>query len=128
MQWYELNPERFAVEKLLLAQHHKGARIIIEKGKIRVEKPYHTRKACYNIRANFSKEHPYSPMIVHVTEPRIKGSPPHYFVGGRLCLHASNNVGPETTAKVYLDWAQQWIDYYEVWCETGIWPETNQKC
>lgn len=126
MKWHELNPSRLAIEKRLLAQYHSGAKIIIKGGKMRVIKQIVTSRNTYLIEAIFADRHPYSPMQVYIREPRLKKKPEHMYSGGQLCLHKSNEVGPGTTAKVYLDWTVQWILTYERWLEGGKWPKTNR--
>ena len=44
-------------------------------------------------------------MNVYVRKPRLESSSPHRFSGGELYLHDDDDVDPEVTAKVYLDWA-----------------------
>lgn len=126
MEWYETNRTRFEIEKQLLARHHPGSKIIIKNKQMSVLKPVKTRKDCYLVEAIFGSHHPYSNMKVFVREPGLRNSPPHRFSGGELCLHGSDDVGPETTAKVYLDWAVQWIKTYERWLDGEDWPDTNR--
>jgi hypothetical protein len=126
MKWYESNPIRFEIEKRLLARYHHGSRIIIEKGKMKVQKRFHGSKEVYLVEGIFSDRHPYSPMNFYIKEPRLKNSPPHKFSDGWLCLHGSDDVGPETTAKVYMDWAIQWLQTYERWLDGEEWPDTNK--
>jgi hypothetical protein len=126
MKWYELNPERLAVEKRLLAKHHRGTQMRIEKAGIHIIKRIHGRYRTYKVKGIFANSHPYSPMQFYVVKPALKQGTPHRFTDGQLCLHTSADVGPETTAKVYLDWAQQWIKTYEDWLDGKPWPDTNR--
>jgi len=125
MKWYESNPARFEMEKRLLARFHPGVKIIKKSGKMHVLKKFRTRKDTYLLDAIFPDRFPYSSVQVFVRQPRLKKSPPHQFSGGQICLHGSRDVGPETTAKVYLDWAVQWIKTYERWLDGETWPPTN---
>ena len=93
---------------------------------MRVEKTFRTSRNTYLIRACYTDSHPYSAMVVRIVQPPIKGRPPHYFSDGSLCLHDDKDVGPQTTTKVYLDWALQWVLCYEQWLDTGKWPKTNR--
>ncbi|MHC4728284.1 MAG: hypothetical protein ACYS17_13770 [Planctomycetota bacterium] len=102
-----------------------GVKIVIKNRKMRVLKKFRTRKDTYLIEAVFPDRFPYSPMEVFVRQPRLKKSPPHQYSKGQLCLHESGGVGPETTAKVYIDWAIQWIRLYERWLGGKSWPPTN---
>ena len=125
MRWYELNPGRFEIERRLLARFHPGAKLIIKKRRMRVVLEVITDIDIYLVEGVFADDHPYSSMRVYVTEPRLRGSPPHMFGDGELCLH-DGSVGPETTAKVYLDWAKQWLLAYERWREGERWPRAYQ--
>lgn len=93
---------------------------------MRVLKQLWTHQNKYFIEGIFSDHHPYSAMRVYVREPHLKGSPPHKFPGNELCLHDDDGVGPETTAKIYMDWACQWIRIYEKWLDGKRWPKTNR--
>lgn len=126
MEWYQTNRNRFEIERQFIGKHHPGSKIIIKNGQASVLKAFKTRKDCYLVEAIFSKRHPYSAMRVFIREPALKGSPPHKFSSGELCLHGADDVGPETTAKVYLDWADQWIKAYERWLDGEDWPDTNR--
>ncbi len=126
MEWYKSNPVRFEMEKRLLARFHPGVKIIIEKGEMRVIMKFRARKATYFIEGFFPRDFPNSPLDVYVREPRLKSSP-HQYSRGRLCLHDDDDVGPETTAKIYMDWTKQWIATYERWLEGIPWPKTNSR-
>jgi hypothetical protein len=126
MKWYQSNPVRFEIEKRLLAKYHPGSRIIIENGEMKVQKRFLGSKWQYFIEGIFSDRHPYSSMKFYIKEPRLKNSPPHRYSGSELCLHGSDDIGPETTAKVYMDWAIQWIQTYERWLDGEDWPDTNK--
>jgi hypothetical protein len=126
MKWFELNPQRFEIEKCLLAQYHPGSKLIKKHGKLKVTKHLITDLDTYIIEGVFSDRHPYLPMDVYIREPPLEGSPPHRYSTEHICIHGPGDVGPETTAKVYLDWAVQWINTYERWLNGEPWPETNQ--
>ncbi len=126
MKWFQSNPARFEMEKRLLARSHRGVKIVIESGKMRVVMGLRTRRAEYLIEAIFPRNFPYSAMEVYVRKPRLQ-SPPHLYGEDRLCLHDDDEVGPETTAKIYLDWTKQWIATYERWLDGEPWPETNRR-
>jgi hypothetical protein len=127
MKWYEVNPTRFEFEKMLLRQHHPGCKLIKEYGQFSVHVQVRTYKRCYHLKGIFPDSFPNSPMTVQIESPKIKDGPPHYFTDGGLCIYGSRNYGPETTAKVYIDWAKQWIKCYENWQETGRWPRNNGR-
>jgi len=116
MKWYQSNPARLEMEKGLLGRSHPGVKLVIKNGKMRVVTELRTGKAQYLIEAIFPNNFPYSAMEVYVREPRLE-SPPHVYGENRLCLHECNDIGPETTAKIYLDWTKQWIATYEKWLD-----------
>ncbi len=125
MKWYENNPGRFEMEKCLLARHHPGSKVVIKNGRISVLKRVQTAQATYLLEGIFPKNYPYAPMGIYILEPVLQKTPPHQYKGGRLCLHGGNDVGPETTAKVYFDWAVQWLNIYEEWLRGKSWPKRN---
>jgi len=125
MKWYKSNPERLAIEKRLLAQYYPGSKLIIKHGEMKVVKRLITLKNTYLIEGVFEDNHPYAAMRFYVRQPRLKNLPKHMYSTKELCLHDPDDVGPETTAKVYLDWAIQWIHFYERWLDGEEWPETN---
>lgn len=128
MKWYELDVDRFELEKILLRQHHPGCKLIKCDGKYSVELQIRTNKRCYQLRGIYPDQFPNDPMRVQIKSPKLEDCPPHYFsYNGGLCIYGTGNYGPETTAKVYIDWAKQWIKRYEYWQETRIWPETNGR-
>ena len=126
MKWYKQDPLRFEVEKRLLARHYPGAKLVIKGGAASIHLRIVTKKDTYHLEAVFGSRHPYSSMAVYVHRPRLKGNPPHRYPSKSLCLNGSRDVGPETTAKVYLDWAVQWINAYEQWRAGKPWPKTNR--
>jgi len=127
VKWYELDPVRMEIEKRLLAQHHPGGKLIIRNGQVRFKKNIRGRKNTYCVEAIFSDRYPYSPMEVYIRQPSLDESCPHRFSGSHLCLHDSGDVGPETTAKIYLDGTIQWIKTYEKWLDGIPWPKTNHS-
>ena len=129
MEWYSLNKPRFEIEKKLLREHHSQVELHVPKkagGCVTLHKKVRTSRDVYHLEGKFAHNHPYSPMTFKITQPKLKYNTPHCFSSGVLCLHRDNEVGPQTTAKVYLDWAIQWIQTYEQWLETGHWPKTNR--
>ena len=128
MKWFELDPIRFELEINLLRRHHRGCKLIKQNGKYSIQFQVRTTKRSYQLEAIFPDTFPNSPMVVQVKHPKITDFPPHYFgKSGGLCIYGSGNFGPETTAKVYIDWAKQWIKCYEQWQITGVWPVTNGR-
>ena len=128
MKWYEINPLRLELERRLLGQYHPGCKLIKYNGKFTVQLQIRTRKRSYQLSGIFPDRFPNDPMRVRIERPKITDGPPHYFsYDGGLCIYGSGNYGPETTAKVYLDWAKQWIKSYEHWQDMRIWPKTNGR-
>jgi hypothetical protein len=126
MHWYEANKTRFEIEKRLLAQFHPGTRIIIKNGKMKLEHRIAIGRNSYLVEGIFADNHPYSSMQFFVRQPSIRKSSPHRFCDGEICTHGPDDIGPETTAKVYLDWAGDWLRTYEKWLDGEPWPETNK--
>lgn len=128
MKWYENDPLRFELEKRLLGLHHPGCKLIKQNGQFSVLLQIQTHKQCYTVRGIFPDRFPYAPMQVQIIKPEINDGPPHYFhSNGVLCLYGGADYGPETTAKVFIDWAKQWFQCYENWQETGLWPINNGR-
>ena len=126
MKWYKDDPVRFELEKGLINEYHRGVQMFIQNGKVRIEFSIRTTRTTYHLVGHFPDKFPYKPMEFYVKKPRLKRSSPHRYGDGMLCLHTSNDVGPQTTAKVYIDWAKQWVATYEKWLKTGKWPAKNQ--
>lgn len=126
MKWYTDDPIRFEMEKRLIAKKHKSIRMVIEDSKVRVELIIIASHSSYVLAGFFPDDFPYSPMRFYVRSPKLKKNTPHIYMNGMLCLHGEDDVGPETTAKVYIDWAKQWIEAYEKWLDTGEWSRTNK--
>jgi hypothetical protein len=128
MKWYESNPERFEIEKRLLARHHRGSKLIIKDGEVKLAKRVATGRDTYDVEGIFACDHPYTPMSFYIRRPSLRGGPPHRYGDGGLCLHNPGQAGPETTGKIFLDWTIQWILTYERWLDGEPWPETNEGC
>ena len=127
-KWYERDPARFEIGKRLLAQFHPGMKLVIQKGILRFRKQVVTARNTYQVEGIFGASHPYDPMAIFIRHPPLKQNPPHRFSGGRICLHGQGDIGPETTAKMYLDWTIQWLKTYEAWLAGKSWPKTNRSC
>lgn len=127
MKWYQSNAARFEIEKNLLSRHHPGTQIIIKDGKIKLKKQIQINRDTYLIEGSFPKDYPYSPLSVKVLKPKLHRKVPHIYCDGELCLHGKGDVGPETTAKIILDWTQQWLRTYEQWLDGKPWPDTNHS-
>ena len=125
MKWYQVNLARFEIEKKLLARHHPGVKIVIKDGKVKLTKQIRTNRDTYLIEGRFPKNYPYSPLNITVLKPKLHTKVPHIYCDGELCLHGSGDAGPETTAKIILDWTVQWLKTYERWLDDQSWPTTN---
>ncbi|MGC9454942.1 MAG: hypothetical protein ACP5HU_08750 [Phycisphaerae bacterium] len=122
MAWDKKRPERFALEKRLLGQFHPGVKLIKKGGKWRIIKRYQGRKGTYEAELVYPRNFPYGQVKAYLIRPRAKRSAPHYFANSRwLCLNEPEDVGVETTGKVYVDWFVKWVKKYERWLETGRW-------
>lgn len=126
MRWYETNKTRFEIERRLLGQFYPDTKIIIEKGIVTLQKRIAAGRNLYLVEGTFANNHPYSSMRFFVRQPHLRNSPPHRFPGDEICTHGLDDIGPETTAKVYLDWAKGWLETYERWLNGVPWPRTNK--
>ena len=120
MSWYIRDPGRFELEKRLLRQFHPDVKLVKKKGLLRIHKHVRGSKATYVGELIYPKRFPYSEIEPYLLSPKIRRSP-HEFSDGQLCLHHSEDVGPETTGKVFCDWFVQWVRHYEKWLRTGHW-------
>jgi len=120
MKWYEKDPARFVLEKMLLSQFHPDIKLVKEKGLLHIHKTVRGQNGLYKGKLTYPRNFPYQTIRPYVMSPKIRKSP-HRFSSGMLCLHEPDDVGPQTTGKVFCDWFVQWIHSYERWLKTGKW-------
>jgi len=118
MEWFQENEPRFLLEVRLLKRHYPGARVITHKGVLMVFNKFTARQGEYTIKVVYPRNFPGSAPAAYIVKPRIEHTP-HSFSNGRLCLHSSAEVGPQTSGKVICDWSIEWIRAYESWLRNG---------
>lgn len=74
----------------------------------------------YHVAVQYPSAFPLGEPVVFVLSHKLKASP-HQFPDGSLCLgHA---FARETSALTTAAWSAAWLSAYEVYLETGSWPE-----
>jgi hypothetical protein len=122
MKWYVRKPERLAAEIEVIKQYYPDARIFRDKGKIVIFHKFQGRKACYLTEVIYPDNFPWKEPKIWVREPRIKkGDAPHLWPDGSLCIYGRNDT-TSIGGKIILDRAGMWLDAYETWLDTGLWP------
>jgi hypothetical protein len=69
------------------------------------------------------KYHPYQPKV-HVLEPEILKFAPHRYGDQSLCLYHPNDSsfdGDKLIADTIIPWTSEWLYFYEIWLEEGVW-------
>jgi hypothetical protein len=122
MAWFDSHPDRLAIEKRLLKQHYPGVALVKKDGLLRIWISIRGRSAVYRCELVYPPRFPFQPMHVYIREPRVR-SRFHQFKDGSPCLHRHGDVGPETTAVVYIRWLEEWIRRYEESCRTRKWRD-----
>lgn len=67
--------------------------------------------------------HPYKPKV-YVLEPEVLQFAPHRYVDESLCLYHPNDHsfnGEKLIADTIIPWTSEWLYFYEVWLEEGVW-------
>ena len=85
----------------------------------------------YIICLNYEKG--FSPRL-WVVEPdfMMHSRLPHVYANNRLCLYHPDNftwTRDKDIVQTLMFWAAAWIEFYEMWAETGVWlgPEAEHK-
>jgi ubiquitin-protein ligase len=123
--WYIRLPERLRLETNLINNVYPNTRISQRNGRIEVYLKFRWKGKLYNILMYYPDRFPYDHPEVVITSPRIYPAP-HMFGDGRLCLWGVDDVGPQTSGKVILDWACGWIRSYEEYRRTKHWLDGNK--
>lgn len=123
MEWFQKDEARFFVEMRLLEKHHPDARVIIHKGVVMVFKKFRGGRGTYLVRIVYPRNFPKRVSDAYVVKPELKYAM-HRYSDGRLCLHATEEVGPQTSGKVICDWSVEWLKAYEKWLDSDMecWP------
>ncbi len=82
----------------------------------------------YTIKIDYNQESPK----VFITHPQILNNSPHTYADNSLCLHYPPDHSfreDKFIAKTILPWTCEWLYFYEIWKETGVWwgPEAPHQ-
>jgi hypothetical protein len=140
--WWDDKPERFNQEVRMLRQNFPGVKIVMtpaarryctscgilfnEKGKhLAVFAEVFTRLGCaYPIVMVYPCSFPRRVPAVWLLNELKPAPPAHQYVGGRLCLTA-NESQPNLQGSTVLGWAFGWLNCYDIWRKTGVFPASN---
>lgn len=121
-QWYERDPERWALERRLLRQTYPGVKLVKKEGVMHVLIALGGNQAHYYCELIYPKQFPFEPMDVFIRNPVVK-SQFHQFRDGQPCLLHSDDIGVNTTAVVYISWLREWLKRFEESLVTGMWRD-----
>jgi hypothetical protein len=122
MSWHERDPVRFALEAALLGHHYAGIQLVKQEGLWRIRMAVASPTSTYLLELIYPPRFPLAPVQAFMTSPDIRGAP-HVIGDNLLCMYHKEDIGPETTGKVYTDWAVEWIKRYEKWRQTKVWDD-----
>jgi len=131
--WYENENRsgRFRLEITLIGRHYPHAKVHINKKtqKLEVMIKVQGRLGEYVVLMVYDDNHPQVSPEAFTVDPEIRNTPhSHPRESNRMCLFTPQMAGPHISGKMILDWAARgWIPAYEVYRETGKWPEDNQS-
>lgn len=122
--WY-LKPRferRLAAEVLVMRQQFPLAELtVLETGQLTWILPVVSLRGCrYDAALVYPLDFPSGEISAYVTSPQIDDCP-HQFHDGRLCL--GHRFARQTSALTTAMWVSAWVSAYEVYGETGEWPE-----
>lgn len=75
----------------------------------------------YQIKVVYGKKG--APRVL-VLDPPLRGKPPHVWPDGSLCLYWWREwrwKDTESIARTIMIWTALWLEYFEIWQETGEW-------
>lgn len=82
-----------------------------------------TLNRIYTLAITFPDSYPNSAPQVHVRKPALNGSAPHRYTNGHICYIHPTMWNP---GRHHLTFAiartAKWLNKYEVWLQTGLWP------
>lgn len=74
----------------------------------------------YSVKIVYKSEYPQ----VFITHPQIIKNSPHTYDDNSLCLYYPPDKSykkDKLIAKTIIPWTCEWLYYYEIWLETGVW-------
>lgn len=110
--WYQRYPSRWILEARMLRESYPRARLVNKDGLMRVWLLVRGKKRLYLCELIYPHNFPYVGMTGNILSPEIR-SKIHRFRDGSICLYEPKDVGPETTAVIYVRWFQDWIKNHE---------------
>ncbi|MEC0174563.1 hypothetical protein P4H83_06720 [Paenibacillus favisporus] len=86
------------------------------------------QKQSYTVKIVYNRGNPK----VFITHPGILRKCPHMYTDNSLCLYYPPDKSykvDKIIAKTIIPWTCEWLYYYEVWYETGVWwgPEAPHR-
>lgn len=129
MRWFENNPQRFDYELALLKKYYASpaTRCFIERGSLKMKIMHQIigRKYIYLARIVYPDGFPYDQIDTFIDKPRIPnlGDTIHMFNNRSLCLARPEQIGPQISGKIIIDWLRDWICGYEIYLDTGKFPD-----
>jgi hypothetical protein len=77
----------------------------------------------YTMRISYSLgKYPRVVVVDPPLEPDEKGTLPHFYLEGSLCLHEAHEWDRSMLiVDTIVPWAAEWLAYYELWKQTGQW-------
>ena len=124
MQWYEKDPERFELERYVVRQHHLRTKWVILEGRMRLRAKYRGRRDTYLTEVLYPPRYPHDKPRGFVLRPKLRASP-HQLGPNEPCLE-HGQWSPATTGAVWLNWFVEWLRAYEMYLDTGKWPDPDE--
>lgn len=81
----------------------------------------------FSVAAVYPANYPHGQIKVFVRE-LMDVKTPHKYIDGHLCLYSNDHggggegLGTETTAAALLGWSAAWLNAWEVYRRSGVWP------
>ena len=127
MAWYEYRPQRLDSEIKLLKKYYSGptTKYFIENGLFIIVHKVKGRFHTYIAKSVYPDNFPYEQIDTYIKKPRIRnlGETIHMFCNKNLCLARPEQIGPQTSGKIIIDWLRDWIRGYEIYLDTGKFPD-----
>jgi ubiquitin-protein ligase len=87
-----------------------------------------TSQRVYTVEITFPDMYPHVAPSVTIRRPELRAGAKHTYTGGRLCLFHPTYWNPGRHSLTFvIARTAKWLNKYEVWCETGVWPGAEVK-
>jgi prevent-host-death family protein len=124
----DIAPSRIADELQRLAEEGEEPRTSFTEGReIAFSFPSHKDDNA-SIRITILLPHGYPNNCPRIYASPIREGAPHRWLDGALCIYgvmSGWNPGKHTVFST-LTLARRWVDHYQVWLESGLWPTTGE--